>query len=111
MAVIGLGVVGRRMIEQVALHRGWRIASAYDADPAVRAVLVTDTVLQLLDTNARTLASLRGAPLPPGWAPKPAVEAVLEATGFSDKRAIRCSVDDFLTLLAAFNAAGLHFSC
>jgi 18S rRNA (adenine1779-N6/adenine1780-N6)-dimethyltransferase len=77
----------------------------------LRACLVTDSVLQLHDTNARTLASLRGAPLPPGWAPKPAVEAVLEASGFSDKRAIRCSVDDFLTLLAAFNAAGLHFSC
>jgi len=39
MAVIGLGVVGRRMIEQVGLHRGWRIAAAYDADPAVRAAL------------------------------------------------------------------------
>lgn len=39
MAVIGLGVVGRRMIEQVALHRGWRIAAAYDVDPAVRATL------------------------------------------------------------------------
>jgi predicted dehydrogenase len=42
MAVIGLGVVGRRMIEQVALHRGWRIASAYDADPAVRAAIQKD---------------------------------------------------------------------
>lgn len=42
MSVIGLGVVGRRMIEQVALHRGWRIASAFDADPAVRAALRQD---------------------------------------------------------------------
>ena len=39
MAVIGLGVVGRRMIEQVGLHRGWRVAAAYDADPVVRAAL------------------------------------------------------------------------
>ena len=77
----------------------------------LRAVLVTDTVLKLLDTNARTLASLRGVPLPEGWAAKPAVEEVLTASGYSQRRAGKCSVDDFLALLAAFNAAGLHFSC
>lgn len=36
MAVIGLGVIGRRMIEQVARHGAFRVASAWDASPAAR---------------------------------------------------------------------------
>ena len=31
MAVIGLGVVGRRMLEHAATHPGVRVASAWDA--------------------------------------------------------------------------------
>jgi predicted dehydrogenase len=34
MAIIGLGVVGRRMCEQVARHGGFRIVAAHDASPA-----------------------------------------------------------------------------
>jgi 18S rRNA (adenine1779-N6/adenine1780-N6)-dimethyltransferase len=47
----------------------------------LRAVLTTDTVLELLETNARTMASLRGEALPEGWSAKAAVEAMLSAAG------------------------------
>ncbi|HYF59201.1 MAG TPA: Gfo/Idh/MocA family oxidoreductase [Burkholderiaceae bacterium] len=42
MAVIGLGVVGRRMLEQAAASPGIRVASAWDASPAVRAAAAAD---------------------------------------------------------------------
>jgi 18S rRNA (adenine1779-N6/adenine1780-N6)-dimethyltransferase len=38
------------------------------------------------------------------------VERVLTETGMSDARAAKLSIDDFLRLLAAFNAAGVHFA-
>jgi 18S rRNA (adenine1779-N6/adenine1780-N6)-dimethyltransferase len=41
---------------------------------------------------------------------KEIVESVLEKEGFADKRAARMDIDDFLCLLAAFNAEGIHFS-
>ena len=41
---------------------------------------------------------------------KELVEAVLNETGYSEKRAARMDIDDFLCLLAAFNAKGIHFS-
>jgi predicted dehydrogenase len=36
MAVIGLGVVGRRMIEQTARHGGFTVVAAFDSAPAAR---------------------------------------------------------------------------
>lgn len=76
----------------------------------LRAALTTKTVLELLDGNVKTLASVRGEALPEGWDVKAAVEGVLDATGFSDKRSSKLDVDDFLALLAAMNKAGVHFA-
>lgn len=41
---------------------------------------------------------------------KELVESILIETDFSDKRAARMDIDDFLCLLAAFNAKGIHFT-
>jgi 18S rRNA (adenine1779-N6/adenine1780-N6)-dimethyltransferase len=41
---------------------------------------------------------------------KQIVEQVLTETDYSEKRAARMDIDDFLCLLAAFNARGIHFS-
>ena len=41
---------------------------------------------------------------------KELVESILTETDFSDKRAARMDIDDFLCLLAAFNAKGIHFT-
>jgi 18S rRNA (adenine1779-N6/adenine1780-N6)-dimethyltransferase len=75
----------------------------------LRACLTTSTVLELLDKNARTAATLRGIALPADWTAKSVIEAVLAEVGFEGRRGSRCSVDDFLTLLAAFGRAGIHF--
>ncbi|UCE31717.1 MAG: Gfo/Idh/MocA family oxidoreductase [Burkholderiales bacterium] len=42
IAVIGLGVVGRRMIEQAAQHAGIRVAAAWDNSAAQRAAAARD---------------------------------------------------------------------
>jgi predicted dehydrogenase len=42
MAVIGLGVVGRRMLEQAAASEGIRVVSAWDASGAARAAAAAD---------------------------------------------------------------------
>jgi 18S rRNA (adenine1779-N6/adenine1780-N6)-dimethyltransferase len=41
---------------------------------------------------------------------KARVEAVLASTGAADLRAAKLSQDEFMRLLAAFNAAGIHFA-
>ena len=41
---------------------------------------------------------------------KKLVEEVLDTEGYSDKRAARLGKEDFLCLLAAFNAKGIHFA-
>lgn len=38
------------------------------------------------------------------------VQGVLESAGYADARAAKMTQDDMLTLLAAFNAAGVHFA-
>lgn len=35
---------------------------------------------------------------------------VLDKGGFAEKRAAKMTQDEFLALLAAFNAAGIHFA-
>ncbi len=76
----------------------------------LRGNFTTSTVLALLESNAKTVASLAGKALPVGWDAKAAVEEVLAETGMAQKQARLLSVDDFLALLAAFNAKGLHFA-
>ncbi len=41
---------------------------------------------------------------------KTLVEAIITEQGFCDNRAAQMDQDDFLCLLAAFNARGIHFS-
>lgn len=41
---------------------------------------------------------------------KDKVVAVLEGVGHSESRSAKLAQEDFLSLLAAFNAAGIHFA-
>lgn len=41
---------------------------------------------------------------------KDKVMAVLENAGYSDSRSAKLTQEDFMTLLAAFNNAGIHFA-
>jgi 18S rRNA (adenine1779-N6/adenine1780-N6)-dimethyltransferase len=99
----------------------------------LRAVLTSKTVLELLDRNYRTVASLKGTvsksgvqfggcvrghsqppspvqAVPEGFSVQSTIEAVLEATGNVGKRGSRLDIDDFLALLEAMNTAGIHFA-
>jgi 18S rRNA (adenine1779-N6/adenine1780-N6)-dimethyltransferase len=76
----------------------------------LRASFTHKSVLDLLSKNAKTLASLKGAPLAADWDVKATVEAVITAAGFADKRASKLDIDDFLKLLTDMNAAGIHFT-
>lgn len=92
----------------------------------LRAILTTKAVLQLLEENYQTHLSLNqgqtsvgamdtdATPTPLVLEPvtdmKATVEQVLESEGFADQRAARMDINDFLALLAAFNAKGIHFT-
>lgn len=77
----------------------------------LHAILTTKSVLELLEQNYKTFISLNNLPMPsPFPEMKALVEEVLTKEGFSDQRAARMSINDFLCLLAAFNEKGLHFS-
>lgn len=81
----------------------------------LRAILTTKSVLTLLMENHSThlalQAGLAGAiPVEPIADMKEIVEHVLISENFSDQRAARMDINDFLALLAAFNARGIHFT-
>ena len=59
---------------------------------------------------AKRFAALRGAP--PSHTPdvKAMVEEVVSQERFDGKRPAKMDQDDFLALLVAFNAKGLHFT-
>jgi 18S rRNA (adenine1779-N6/adenine1780-N6)-dimethyltransferase len=76
----------------------------------LRAGLTSKTVLELLDRNYRTVASIKGTPVSDGFSVQTIIESVLEATGNVGKRGSKMDIDDFLTLLEAMNAAGIHFA-
>jgi 18S rRNA (adenine1779-N6/adenine1780-N6)-dimethyltransferase len=77
----------------------------------VRAIMTQKSILSVLEDNMRTYISLNNLMLPdPFPSMKDIVEEVLTTEEFSDKRAARMDQDDFLRLLAAFNAKGIHFS-
>jgi 18S rRNA (adenine1779-N6/adenine1780-N6)-dimethyltransferase len=77
----------------------------------LHAILTTKSVLQLLEDNYKTYLSLHSLPVPEDAIEmKALVEEVLQKEGFSDQRAARMSINDFLCLLAAFNEKGIHFS-
>ncbi len=77
----------------------------------VRSIMTQKSILEVLEGNMRTYMSLNSIPLPePFPVMKQLVEEVLTIEEFSDKRAARMDQDDFLRLLAAFNAKGIHFS-
>jgi len=84
-------------------------------------------LLQMIETNLKTVRSLNagegaveamevagGATLGGGKrnldATKAIVMGVLEAEGAEKRRSAQLSIDDFMSLLASFNKAGIHFT-
>mmetsp|Transcript_120365 Transcript_120365/g.236575 ORF Transcript_120365/g.236575 Transcript_120365/m.236575 type:complete len:319 (+) Transcript_120365:16-972(+) len=77
----------------------------------LHAILTVKSVLGILEQNFKTQLSLRNLPLPEPFPDmKLMVEEVLTTTGYSDQRAAKMDLNDFLCLLAAFNERGIHFT-
>jgi 18S rRNA (adenine1779-N6/adenine1780-N6)-dimethyltransferase len=98
----------------------------------LRACLTTKSVVKLLEENRKTALSLQQQQkekLPVGKQPgerrdhnddgggdqimqtpvQAVVEEILEREAWKGRRAAKLDLDDFLQLLAEFNAAGIHF--
>jgi 18S rRNA (adenine1779-N6/adenine1780-N6)-dimethyltransferase len=86
---------------------------------------MTRSVMKLLEENRQTVAALHNTGRSSAAAQtKPndndvtmndesateIVERILEQEAWKGKRASKLDLDDFLQLLAEFNAAGIHFS-
>ena len=77
----------------------------------LHAVMTTKSFLVILEENFKTHCALHNIPMPtPPPVMKELVEEVLSSTGYSDQRAAKMDINDFLHLLSAFNAKGIHFS-
>lgn len=76
---------------------------------------MTRSVLKLLDDNRKTVQSLQrvgddtDAEMDDRTVAQ-ILEQILEHETWKGKRASKLDLDDFLQLLAEFNAAGIHFS-
>lgn len=76
-----------------------------------RSLLTQKSTLMLIEENFKTHMSLNNIEVPdPLPSMKGIVEEVLEAEKFSDVRAANMDINDFLCMLAAFNARGIHFA-
>ena len=67
-------------------------------------------VLELLDTNYRTLCSLNNTTVPTDFKVRELVDSILEKSGFGKRRPRLMDIDDFLSLLKELNSEGLHFA-
>lgn len=77
----------------------------------LRAILTAKSVTNIMEENFKTNLSLRNLPLPDPFPDmKQLVEETLSKEGYSDQRAAKLDLNDFLCLLAAFNHRGIHFT-
>jgi len=74
------------------------------------AAFTSTGVLLMIEKNYRVQCSLQGREMPPGFSVREEVDKVLDSIQFREKRARVMDIDDFMKLLHAFNAAGIHFA-
>ncbi|KAK9302574.1 hypothetical protein QLX08_005455 [Tetragonisca angustula] len=68
------------------------------------------TVLTMLEKNYKLHCSLNNKELPEGFYIKDMVNDILQKADAENKRARTMDIDDFISLLHAFNAQGVHFT-
>ncbi|CAG0919161.1 unnamed protein product [Notodromas monacha] len=76
----------------------------------LRAGFVQTTVLQVLEKNYRTHCSQTNKKIPDSFNMREMLDSILSEIEFDKKRARSMDIDDFLTLLHAFNKEGIHFA-
>ncbi|KZT05276.1 rRNA adenine dimethylase [Laetiporus sulphureus 93-53] len=67
-------------------------------------------VMEMLERNWNTWASMNDVKIEDNVNIKQKVEEVLDETRFKDSRAAKMDIDDLLKLLSAFHDAGIHFA-
>ncbi|KAJ2448163.1 Dimethyladenosine transferase [Coemansia sp. RSA 2424] len=65
--------------------------------------------MQMLESNYKTFCASNEVMMEEGFDIKQKVLGVLDKLGFSETRAAKMDIDDFLKLLAAFHDADIHF--
>jgi 18S rRNA (adenine1779-N6/adenine1780-N6)-dimethyltransferase len=78
----------------------------------LRAILTVKSVLNILEENYKTFHAINNIALTEPITNeflKSIVEDVLTTEGYSDQRAAKMDINDFLCLLAAFNSKNIHF--
>ncbi|XP_034180583.1 putative dimethyladenosine transferase [Osmia lignaria lignaria] len=68
------------------------------------------TVLTMLEKNYKLHCSLNNKPVPEGFDIKELVSTILQKVGAENKRARTMDIDDFISILHAFNTEGVHFT-
>lgn len=68
------------------------------------------SVVTVLEKNYRTHASLHNIAIPENFSLKDKAQSILVESKFDQKRARTMDMDDFITLLHAFNKEGIHFA-
>ncbi|KAL7278578.1 rRNA adenine dimethylase [Trametes coccinea BRFM310] len=76
----------------------------------VHANFMAKGVMEMLESNWKTWASVNNVMVEDGMNFKQKVEQVLEETGFAESRAAKMDINDLLKLLAAFHDVGIHFA-
>jgi len=74
------------------------------------ALFKTKSTLEMLENNYRTFCALKNIVVEEDVDMPAKVELVLQESELEGCRPAKMDIDDFLKLLAAFNAHGLHFS-
>ncbi|XP_003493975.1 probable dimethyladenosine transferase [Bombus vosnesenskii] len=68
------------------------------------------TVLTMLEKNYKLHCSLNNKEIPEGFNIKEMINDILQIADAENKRARTMDIDDFISLLHAFNAQGVHFT-
>ncbi|GFR18658.1 hypothetical protein TNCT_478041 [Trichonephila clavata] len=76
----------------------------------VSASFKKSAVLAMMEKNYKTYCSLKNIELPKDFKIKDKIAEILEKGDFSNNRPRKMDIDEFLSLLHAFNSNGLHFS-
>ncbi|KAI8972605.1 rRNA adenine dimethylase [Trametes punicea] len=76
----------------------------------VHANFMAKGVMEMLESNWKTWASVNNVMIEHDANFKQKVEQVLEETGFAESRAAKMDLNDLLKLLAAFHDVGIHFA-
>ena len=76
----------------------------------VGALFNSKSTIEMMLQNYKTFCALKNIVVDPDVDMKAMITEAIEAGGFTGARPAKMDTDDFLKLLAAFNAKGLHFS-